>query len=442
MAPKPVQKPRPPIWMGVGHPDALRRTAAIADGWMGSGGSSNAAFMRSVPLLREALEKAGRDPATFPISKRVFLSVHERPEVARAELHRWFTVVYRNPEGTDASGIHGTPEQVRERLEELVAAGANHLLLNPIARYAEQLEMLAEVVGLVERIPLSALGAAPEGRRGARMPSRGYRMTDRSNRSGQAAGRRPLGPARARISTRISGTASAPRRSAPPGTASSISCWPGGAPLDALDAGCGTGFLSLELAARGHRVTGVDFAPAMLAEARRKAAERGVSIRFEEADAEQLPFRDRQLRPCRQPACAVDLAAPGGGDRRMDPRAAAGRAARRHRRAVRPGRLDPSARECPDQRRIRGDRRSAAVSRRPAARGDRSAVHARTASSMSAATRCSIWSRRRRSAWSRRAGSGRRAGATSPGARLRPELSGHAAARPVDHLSRPADQRL
>ena len=60
--------------------------------------------------------------------------------------------------------------------------------------------------------------------------------------------------------------------------------------LDALDAGCGTGFLSLELAARGHRVTAVDFAPAMLGEARRKAAERGASIRFEEADAEQLPF--------------------------------------------------------------------------------------------------------------------------------------------------------
>jgi ubiquinone/menaquinone biosynthesis C-methylase UbiE len=60
--------------------------------------------------------------------------------------------------------------------------------------------------------------------------------------------------------------------------------------LDALDAGCGTGFLTLELAARGHRVTAVDFAPAMLAEARRKATERGASIRFEEADAEQLPF--------------------------------------------------------------------------------------------------------------------------------------------------------
>jgi ubiquinone/menaquinone biosynthesis C-methylase UbiE len=64
----------------------------------------------------------------------------------------------------------------------------------------------------------------------------------------------------------------------------------GRAALEALDAGCGTGFLSLELAARGHRVTAIDFAPAMLAEARRKAAERGAPIRFEEADAEQLPF--------------------------------------------------------------------------------------------------------------------------------------------------------
>ena len=63
-----------------------------------------------------------------------------------------------------------------------------------------------------------------------------------------------------------------------------------GAPLDALDVGCGTGFLSFELAARGHRVSGVDFAPAMIAEARRKAAAGGLAIPFEEADAERLPF--------------------------------------------------------------------------------------------------------------------------------------------------------
>ena len=65
---------------------------------------------------------------------------------------------------------------------------------------------------------------------------------------------------------------------------------PPGRLVDALDVGCGTGFLALELAARGHRVTGVDFAPTMLALARRKAAEGGFSIRFEQADAERLPL--------------------------------------------------------------------------------------------------------------------------------------------------------
>ena len=146
MAPKPVQKPLP-IWMGVGHPNAVRRAGKLADGWMGSGGSRIADFAASVPILKGALAEAGRDPENFPISKRVFMAVDERPGVARAELLRWFTEVYRNPPGVDICGIHGTPEQVRERLEEMVAMGANHLLLNPVSRYAEQLEALAEVVG-------------------------------------------------------------------------------------------------------------------------------------------------------------------------------------------------------------------------------------------------------------------------------------------------------
>jgi probable F420-dependent oxidoreductase len=148
MAPKPVQKPHLPIWMGVGHPNAVRRTAAIADGWMGSGGSRIAEFAASVPILRQALEEKGRDPISFPTSKRIFMAVDENPATARRELLRWFTDVYRNPPGVDLCGIHGTPELVRERLEEVVAMGANHLLLNPVSKHAEQVEALAEVVGL------------------------------------------------------------------------------------------------------------------------------------------------------------------------------------------------------------------------------------------------------------------------------------------------------
>ncbi|MGZ5090820.1 MAG: LLM class flavin-dependent oxidoreductase [Burkholderiales bacterium] len=145
---KPVQQPHPPIWLGGDHPDALRRAATIGDGWMGSGGSTTAAFGKSVQILRAELEKLGRNPATFPISKRVFLSVDERTDSARAELDRWFATVYRRPNGADASGVHGTREQVREQLEALVSAGANHLLVNPVGRYVEQVETLAEIVGL------------------------------------------------------------------------------------------------------------------------------------------------------------------------------------------------------------------------------------------------------------------------------------------------------
>ena len=83
LATRPVRKPHPPLWMGVGHPDAVRRAATLADGWMGSGGSSIAEFKASVPILKQALEAAGRDPTTFPISKRVFMAVDERPAVAR-----------------------------------------------------------------------------------------------------------------------------------------------------------------------------------------------------------------------------------------------------------------------------------------------------------------------------------------------------------------------
>ena len=145
---KPVQKPHPPIWLGGDHPDAVRRAVTVADGWMGSGGSSTETFSRCVPILRAELEKAGRDPATYPISKRVFLSVHQRADVAREEVRRWFSEVYHKPALTTEAGVYGTPEQVRKRLEELVAMGANHLLLNPVARYTEQLEALAGAVGL------------------------------------------------------------------------------------------------------------------------------------------------------------------------------------------------------------------------------------------------------------------------------------------------------
>jgi cyclopropane fatty-acyl-phospholipid synthase-like methyltransferase len=55
-----------------------------------------------------------------------------------------------------------------------------------------------------------------------------------------------------------------------------------------LDAGCGTGENALLAASRGADVTGIDVAPTAIARARAKAAERGLTARFEVADALDL----------------------------------------------------------------------------------------------------------------------------------------------------------
>src|SRR5437868_102734 len=52
------------------------------------------------------------------------------------------------------------------------------------------------------------------------------------------------------------------------------------------DVACGPGFIAAAAAARGATVTGIDFSPAMVAEARR----RWPALTFREGDAEALPF--------------------------------------------------------------------------------------------------------------------------------------------------------
>jgi SAM-dependent methyltransferase len=59
-----------------------------------------------------------------------------------------------------------------------------------------------------------------------------------------------------------------------------------------LDVGCGSGQLALIAAKDGLEVTGVDIASNLLERARARARAEGLRARFEEADAEALPFED------------------------------------------------------------------------------------------------------------------------------------------------------
>ena len=59
-----------------------------------------------------------------------------------------------------------------------------------------------------------------------------------------------------------------------------------------LDLGCGTGRHALELAKRGHRVTGLDISAGMLAQARTKANAAGVCVEWIQGDATRFSFAD------------------------------------------------------------------------------------------------------------------------------------------------------
>jgi ubiquinone/menaquinone biosynthesis C-methylase UbiE len=62
------------------------------------------------------------------------------------------------------------------------------------------------------------------------------------------------------------------------------------APAMIADLGCGTGSLTVLLAAAGHTVTGLDIAPQMIRAARAKAAAAGVSAQFAISDAAAPPL--------------------------------------------------------------------------------------------------------------------------------------------------------
>ena len=65
--------------------------------------------------------------------------------------------------------------------------------------------------------------------------------------------------------------------------------------MDAVELGCGTGYVSAWLARRGARPVGIDNSPAQLETARRFQAEFGLEFPLHLGDAEQTPFADESF---------------------------------------------------------------------------------------------------------------------------------------------------
>jgi alkanesulfonate monooxygenase SsuD/methylene tetrahydromethanopterin reductase-like flavin-dependent oxidoreductase (luciferase family) len=145
--PKPMQRPHPPIWFGANASKAIARAVRLGDAFLGAGSSTTASFVEAVKTVRSELEKQGKDPAGFTIGKRVYLMVDDDAGRARervlAGLHR----IYGEMPGIEAVPVSGTPDDVVRGVREVIDAGAEMVLLNPVGEHVaedrEQMERLA-----------------------------------------------------------------------------------------------------------------------------------------------------------------------------------------------------------------------------------------------------------------------------------------------------------
>jgi probable F420-dependent oxidoreductase len=151
MEPKPVQKPRPPIWFGGSGPAALRRAARLGDGFFGAGSTPTATFAAQVQIVREALARSGRPAGEFAIAKRVYVAVDSDAGRARDRVNRALERLYgrRSPD-IEAAAIAGPPADCVRELRQVADAGAELILFTPLFELAEHAERLAaEVIPLL-----------------------------------------------------------------------------------------------------------------------------------------------------------------------------------------------------------------------------------------------------------------------------------------------------
>lgn len=148
LRPRPVQRPRPPIWLAGWVEPALRRAGRLGDGWLGGPSATLAELAGCVRHYREARTAAGRDAAGGEVALIRYVFVAESLERARAvagdpfirafeeTYFRWPHPVVKRPPGE--LGI--------ERLSE------DRIILGDPASCARQIARFREALGLTHLV--------------------------------------------------------------------------------------------------------------------------------------------------------------------------------------------------------------------------------------------------------------------------------------------------
>ena len=140
-APKPVQRPHPPIWIGGESGPAMKRTVRLADGWYPIGNNPRfpmntvGRFADGVQKLRGFAEEAGRDPAEIDLAFFAPRYNESEAQILDDGARQAFT---------------GSAEEIAADIAGFRDSGLRHLVLNfldpSLERTLERMAFFAETV--------------------------------------------------------------------------------------------------------------------------------------------------------------------------------------------------------------------------------------------------------------------------------------------------------
>lgn len=145
LRPAPYSPAGPPIVVAGRQVEAMRRAAALGDGWLPYLYSPRR-YAASARTIGELAAAARRDMTSFRWCAFLFTNVHDDGDKARSEAAGYLSGNYRRDFGplVEAVAAAGTAAEVRARIQSFIGAGARHLVIAPASR--------SRAVDIVERV--------------------------------------------------------------------------------------------------------------------------------------------------------------------------------------------------------------------------------------------------------------------------------------------------
>src|SRR6266576_814050 len=155
ICPKPYQKPHPPLWIGGWTEAAMKRTAALGDGWLPAWLLPEDIAKR-FRVVKEMAEQQGRDPDAIHLGIEVYGCIDTAPAKARQDGFGTLAIGqstferFMSVEQLAEVSLIGSPEEIRHRVKAYSEAGVTHFEIKfiypTLARHSQMLQLFAREV--------------------------------------------------------------------------------------------------------------------------------------------------------------------------------------------------------------------------------------------------------------------------------------------------------